>query len=67
VEITDTFADECVLAAEPFTFTFDAGEEGGQLELNTTISTLYSYSTETGPYGPPYSGGDDYYILYWDA
>lgn len=66
-EITDTFADECFLAAEPFTFTFDAGEEGGQLELNTTISTLYSYSVETGPYGPPYSGGADYYILYWDA
>ena len=67
VEITDTFADECILAAEPFTFTFDAGEEGGQLELNTTISTLYSYSAESGPYGPPYSGGPDYYILYWDA
>ena len=67
VEITDTFADECILAAEPFTFTFDAGEEGGQLELNTTISTLYSYSAESGPYGPPYSGGESYYILYWDA
>lgn len=66
-EITDTFADECFLAAEPFTFTFDAGEEGGQLELNTTISTLYSYSAEHGPYGPPYSGGTDYYIMYWDA
>lgn len=43
-EVTDVFTDECFLAAEPFTFTFDAGEEGGQLELNTTISTLYSYS-----------------------
>lgn len=43
-KVTDAFTDECFLAAEPFTFTFDAGEEGGQLELNTTISTLYSYS-----------------------
>lgn len=66
-EITDVFSDECILAAEPFTFTFDAGEEGGQLELNTTISTSYSYSAESGPYGPPYSGGADYYILYWYA
>lgn len=65
VETTDVFADECILAAEPFTFTFDAGEEGGQLELNTTISTLYSYSIETGP--DPYRGGDSYYILYWDV
>ena len=62
-EITDDFTDECVLAAEPFTFTFDAGEEGGQLELNTTISTLYSYSAESGPY--PYSGTAYYYIMYW--
>lgn len=62
-EITDGFTDECVLAAEPFTFTFDAGEEGGQLELNTTISTLYSYSAEDGPY--VYSGSSYYYILYW--
>ena len=66
-EITDTFADECILAAEPFTFTFDAGEEGGQLELNTTISTLYSYSAQDGPYGPPYSGSPHYYIMYWYA
>lgn len=43
-EVTDVFTDECFLATEPFTFTFDAGKEGGQLELNTTISTLYSYS-----------------------
>ena len=66
-EITDGFTDECVSAAEPFTFTFDAGEEGGQLELNTTISTLYSYSAQDGPYGPPYSGSPDYYIMYWYA
>ena len=66
-EITDVFTDECFLAAEPFTFTFDAGEEGGQLELNTTISTLYSYSAQDGPYGPPYSQDVDYYIIYWSA
>lgn len=65
VETTDVFADECLLAAEPFTFTFDAGEEGGQLELNTTISTLYSYSWEDGPY--PYRGGDSYYVMDWYA
>lgn len=64
-EITDALTDECVLAAEPFTFTFDAGEEGGQLELNTTISTLYSYSAQDGPY--PYSGSAYYYIMYWYA
>lgn len=66
-EVTDVFTDECFLAAEPFTFTFDAGEEGGQLELNTTISTLYSYSAQDGPYGPPYSQDVDYYIIYWSA
>ena len=64
-EITDVSTDECVLAGEPFTFTFDAGEEGGQLELNTTISTLYSYSAQDGPY--PYSGTAYYYIMYWYA
>ena len=64
-EITDAYTDECVLAAEPFTFTFDAGEEGGQLELNTTISTLYSYSAKDGPY--PYNGTAYYYIIYWYA
>ena len=47
-EVTDVFNDECLLAAEPFTFTFDAGEEGGQLALNTTMSTLYSYSAPVG-------------------
>lgn len=57
-EVTDVFTDECFLAAEPFTFTFDAGEEGGQLELNTTISTLYSYSAKDGP---------SYNIMYWYA
>ena len=66
-EVTDVFTDECLLAAEPFTFTFDAGEEGGQLELNTTISTLYSYSAQDGPYGPPYSQDVDYFIIYWSA
>ena len=57
-EVTDVFTDECFLAAEPFTFTFDAGEEGGQLELNTTISTLYSYSAADGP---------SYNTMYWYA
>ena len=66
-EATDIFTDECFLATKPFTFTFDAGEEGGQLELNTTISTLYSYSATDGPYGPPYSPDSDKYIIYWPA
>lgn len=66
-EITDVFTDECFLAAEPFTFTFDAGEEGGQLELNTTISTLYSYSAQDGPYKQFTSNRDYYYIMYWRA
>ena len=67
-EVTDAFTDECFLVTEPFTFTFDAGEEGGQLELNTTISTLYSYSAQDGPYREyPYSGNDYYYIMYWRA
>ena len=66
-ELTDAFTDECFLAAEPFTFTFDAGEEGGQLELNTTISTLYSYSAQDGPYREYTSNRDYYYIMYWRA
>ena len=66
-ELTDVFADECILATEPFTFTFDAGEEGGQLELNTTISTLYSYSAEKSHYFPPFYGDPDYYMMYWYA
>lgn len=66
-ELTDAFTDECFLAAEPFTFTFDAGEEGGQLELNTTISTLYSYSAQDGPYRQYTSDRDYYYIMYWKA
>ena len=67
-EVTDAFTDECFLATEPFTFTFDAGEEGGQLALNTTISTLYSYSAKDGPYREyPYSGNDYYYVMYWRA
>ena len=66
-EVTDTFTDECFLAAEPFTFTFDAGEEGGQLELNTTISSLYSYSAQDGPYREYTSNRDYYYIMYWRA
>ena len=60
-EVTDVFTDECFLASEPFTFTFDAGEEGGELELNTTISTLYSYSAKDGPYYP------DSNKIYWYA
>ena len=64
-ELTDAFTDECFLAAEPFTF--DAGEEGGQLALNTTISTLYSYSAPDGPYREYTSNRDYYYIMYWHA
>lgn len=45
-EVTDVFTDECFLEAEPFTFTFDAGDEGGNLELNTKVDSLYSYWTE---------------------
>ena len=66
-ELTDAFTDECFLATEPFTFTFDAGEEGGQLALNTTISTLYSYSAQDGPYREYTSNRDYYYIMYWRA
>ena len=66
-ELTDAFTDECFLTTEPFTFTFDAGEEGGQLELNTTISTLYSYSAQDGPYREYTSNRDYYYIMYWKA
>lgn len=64
-ETTDVFTDECFLASEPFTFTFDAGEEGAELELNTKMSTLYSYGTEDGPYGPPYSPDVDKYVMQW--
>ena len=48
-EVTDIFTDECFLASEPFTFTFDAGDEGGNLELNTKVDSLYSYWTEDDP------------------
>lgn len=48
-ETTDVFTDECFLASEPFTFTFDAGEEGAELELNTKVDSLYSYWTESDP------------------
>lgn len=41
--VTEIFSDECFTEAEPFTFTFDAGEEGGNLELDTTVDSLYSY------------------------
>lgn len=44
--VSDVFSDECLLEAEPFTFTFDAGDEGGNLELNTKVDSLYSYWTE---------------------
>ena len=64
-EVTDVFTNECFLASEPFTFTFDAGEEGAELELNTTISTLYSYSAKDGPYGPPYSPDVNKYVMQW--
>lgn len=57
-EVIDVFTDGCFLATEPFTFTFDAGEEGGQLELNTTISTLYSYSAKQSP-----DGSDMYWFV----
>lgn len=64
-EVTDVFTDECFLASEPFTFTFNAGEEGAELELNTKMSTLYSYGTEDGPYGPPYSPDPNKYVMQW--
>lgn len=47
--VSDIFSDECFLEAEPFTFTFDAGDEGGNLELNTKVDSLYSYWTEDDP------------------
>ena len=47
--VSDVFSDECFLEAEPFTFTFDAGDEGGNLELNTKVDSLYSYWTEDDP------------------
>ena len=66
-EVTDVFTDECFLASKPFTFTFDAGDEGGNLDLNTTISTLYSYSAKDGPYKEYISDREYYYIMYWNA
>lgn len=41
--VTEVFSDDCFTEAEPFTFTFDAGDEGEELELNTTVDSLYSY------------------------
>lgn len=64
-EVTDVFTDECFLATEPFTFTFDAGEEGGQLVLHTTISTLYSYSAENSPNCKWYANGISKYAIDW--
>jgi hypothetical protein len=29
------------------------------------MSTLYSYGTEDGPYGPPYSPDVNKYVMYW--
>lgn len=64
-EVIDAFTDGCFLATEPFTFTFDAGEEGGQLELNTTISTLYSYSAEYNFSYDWYANGISKYAIDW--
>ena len=63
-EVTEIFSDECFTEAEPFTFTFDAGDEGEELELNTTVDSLYSYWAETGIYQ---SSSGDSQIIYWDA
>ena len=48
-EITEVFSDDCFTEAQPFTFTFDAGDEGAELELNTKVDSLYSYWTEDDP------------------
>ncbi len=44
--LTNAFSDECMMESDPFTFTFDAGEEGGRLDINTTMEALYSYWTQ---------------------
>lgn len=44
--LTDAFSDECMIESDPFTFTFDAGLEGGKLDINTTMEALYSYWTQ---------------------
>lgn len=44
--VTDAFSDECMIESDPFTFTFDAGLEGGKLDINTTMEALYSYWTQ---------------------
>lgn len=44
--VTDAFSDECMIESDPFTFTFEAGLEGGKLDINTTMEALYSYWTQ---------------------
>ena len=60
--VTEVFSDDCFTEAQPFTFTFDAGDEGGDLELNTTVDSLYSYWAETHFYQSQ-SGGN----IHWGA
>ena len=52
-EIVEFFSDECMMEDDPFTFTFDAGEEGAELDMGMTVANQYKYWAMDGPYGYP--------------